>query len=96
MGRKEVDLQLLHRLWHTTATLPEIAVQLGVGLSTLYELRKRHKLARKTDRRHVLPVDPTPEELVERCRVEREKHYAKRRGESDQATKARAWRGDGA
>lgn len=37
--------------------------------------------------------DPTPEEIAERARELREKHYAERRLETEEASRARAWRG---
>jgi hypothetical protein len=38
--------------------------------------------------------DPTPQEIEERARECRERHYAQRRGESEHASKFRIWRGD--
>jgi hypothetical protein len=37
--------------------------------------------------------DPTPEEIAERARELREKHFAERRLETDVASRSRAWRG---
>lgn len=65
-----VDIPLLFRLWHMPSSqMPtaEIARRLGVGESTLYSIRKAHKLP---DRERVYVYeddDPSEEEIAERA-----------------------------
>ena len=92
--RRDIDIPVLHSLWATELELPEIAVRLGCSVSTLYMLRDRHKLPLRPRMRVSVLTDPTPQEIEERARECRERHYAQRRGECDQATKFRVWRGD--
>jgi DNA-binding CsgD family transcriptional regulator len=92
--RRNIDVPVLHRLWASEIETPEIAVRLGCSVSTLYLLRDRHKLPPRPRTRVTLLVDPTPQEIAERARECRERHYAQRRGESEHASKFRVWRGD--
>jgi DNA-binding CsgD family transcriptional regulator len=92
--RVNVDVPKLFLLWHTQATLAEIAEQLGCKVTTLWTLKKRHKLPPKRRPDGSSPNDPTPQQIEERCREVRERHFARLRGESDSATKGRLWRGD--
>jgi hypothetical protein len=81
-------------LWASEIETPEIAVRLGCSVSTLYLLRDRHKLPPRPRTRAMVLIDPTPQEIAERARECRERHYAQRRGESEHASKFRVWRGD--
>jgi transposase len=92
--RRDIDVPVLHTLWASELEMPEIAVRLGCSVSTLYLLRDRYKLPPRPRSRVTLLTDPTPQEIEERARECRERHYAQRRGEGDQATKFRVWRGD--
>ena len=92
--RRDIDVPVLHSLWASELELPEIAVRLGCSVSTLYMLRDRHKLPPRPRMRVSVLTDPTPQEIKDRARECRERHYAQRRGEGDQATKFRVWRGD--
>ena len=92
--RVDVDVPKLFLLWHTQATLTEIAEQLGCKVTTLWTLKKRHKLPPKRRKDGSSISDPTPQQIEERAREVREMHYARRRGESDSTTKVRLWRGD--
>ena len=93
---KRIDVPLLHKLWASEMAFPDIAVALGVSSTTLYTLRKTHGLPRRPHGNVTrLPdVDPTPAELEERKRQCRERHYAQRRGETEQTTLQ--WRNGGA
>lgn len=85
--------------------IDEIARQLGVGQSTVYKHAKRHKLPRRNARTVIEPsgkkrtelyypslvVDPTPEEIAERARECRERHFAKRRSEDEHTTRKKIW-----
>ncbi len=92
--RIDVDVPKLFLLWHTQATLAEIAGQLGCKVTTLWTLKRRHKLPPKRRPDGSSISDPTPQQIAERARECREMREAKLRGESDSATKARLWRGD--
>ena len=92
--RRDIDVPVLHSLWASELELPEIAVRLGCSVSTLYMLRDRHKLPLRPRMRVTVLTDPTPQEIEERARECRERHYAQRRGEGEYATKFRVWRGD--
>lgn len=92
--RRDIDVPVLHSLWASELELPEIAVRLGCSVSTLYMLRDRHKLPPRPRMRVSVLTDPTPQEIEERARECRERHYAQRRGEGEYATKFRVWRGD--
>ena len=92
--RRDIDIPVLHLLWASELELPEIAVRLGCSVSTLYMLRDRHKLPPRPRMRVTVLTDPTPQEIEERARECRERHYAQRRGESEHASKFRIWRGD--
>ena len=92
--RRDIDIPVLHSLWASELEMPEIAVRLGCSVSTLYLLRDRYKLPPRPRSRVTLLTDPTPQEIEERARECRERHYAQRRGECEQATKFRVWRGD--
>jgi transposase len=92
--RRDIDVPVLHTLWASELEMPEIAVRLGCSVSTLYLLRDRYKLPPRPRARVTLLKDPTPQEIEERARECRERHYAQRRGESEHASKFRIWRGD--
>ena len=83
---RPVDAARLFKLWHSEMQQADIAVELGVSISTLYGLKRKYGLPRRP-RAAVTPVaDPTPEEIAERARQCRERHYADRRGETDENT----------
>lgn len=90
---RPVDVPTLFRLWNSDMLTPDICVALGVSRTTLDTLRKRHKLPKRKVVRQALR-DPTPAEIEQRARECRERHYAERRGETDQNTLE--WRRDGA
>lgn len=92
--RRDIDIPVLHSLWASELELPEIALRLGCSVSTLYMLRDRHKLPPRPRMMVTVLTDPTPQEIEERARECRERHYAQRRGESEHASKFRVWRGD--
>ena len=92
--RRDIDVPVLHSLWASELELPEIAVRLGCSVSTLYMLRDRYKLPIRPRTRVSVLTDPTPQQIEERARECRERHYAQRRGEGEYATKFRVWRGD--
>ena len=89
MGRRvEVDVPKLFRLWSDDGmTRTEIARELGVTASQLTLLASRHSLrARKRQQRAFTMCDPTPEELEVLKAECRERHFAQRRGETEETT----------
>ena len=84
--QKPIDVPSMYRMWTDGVPSQVIAERLGVCMSTLHALRQRHKLPKRAVVRRVTPKDPTPEELQVRARECREKHFAQRRGESDETT----------
>ena len=82
---KHVDAAKLFQLWHSDMDTGDIALELGVSTSTLHSLRLRHKLP-KRKRHATLMADPTPDQIEERARQCRERHFAERRGETDETT----------
>ena len=92
MPRIQVDMQELFRMWHDRRlTRREIALALGVSQSFLSTTAARLGLPRR-ETVHSEANDPTPEEIAERARECRERHYAARRLESEEASRSRAWR----
>jgi DNA-binding CsgD family transcriptional regulator len=83
---RKVDLPKLFRLWYSDMDTADIAVTFGVSLSTLHTLRMRHKLPKRPRATVTLVSDPTPDEIAERARQCRERHFAERRGETDDTT----------
>jgi uncharacterized protein YjcR len=92
--RREIDVAKLFKLWHSEMETPDIAVALGVSISTLWSLRQRHGLPKRPRAAVTLVADPTPEEIAKRAKECRERHYAERRGETDETTLQ--WRRGGA
>ena len=84
--QKPIDVPTMYRMWTEGVPSQVIAERLGVCMSTLHALRQRHKLPQRALVRRVQPKDPTPEELETRKAECRAKHFAQRRGESDETT----------
>ncbi len=84
--RRQVDVPLLFRMWHSEMETPEIASALGITACTLNTLRQKHGLPKRPRVAVMLVADPTPDEIAKRARECRERHYAERRGETDQTT----------
>lgn len=92
---RNVDVPLMFRLWADKSIQKwEIAKRLGISESTLASLAKRHHLPQRLRPQVVLALDPTPDEIAQRARECRERHYAERRGETDRNTLQ--WRKGGA
>ena len=93
--QKTYSVTELFRLWAGGASYTEIAASLGVKESYVYTLRCRHKLPK---RKRTVPesrqADPTTEEIKERAAECRQRHFAKRRGESEDDTRKRVWMED--
>ena len=92
--QRKVDVAELFRLWHSEMETPDIALAFGVSVSTLNTLRQKHGLPKRPRVAVTLVADPTPDEIAKRARECRERHYAERRGETDETTLQ--WRKGGA
>lgn len=94
---KIIDVPLLYRLWHSDpreVPTPQIARSLGISVSTLYKQAEKHKLPKRERVYLDLTADPTPEEIEQRAAECRERHFAKRRRESEDDTRKRVWMED--
>lgn len=91
---RQVDVKLLYKLWHSEIPYADVALALGVCASTLYALRIKHGLGPRPRYLKEPDNDPTPSEIEQRARECRERHYAQRRGETDETTLQ--WRNGGA
>jgi uncharacterized protein YjcR len=92
--KRAIDVPQLFRLWHSEMETPDIAFALGVSLYTLNKMRQKHGLPKRPRVSVMLVADPTPDEIAKRARECRERHYAERRGETDETTLQ--WRKGGA
>lgn len=84
--KRTIDAALLFKLWHSDMETPDIAFALGVSLSTLHNVRQKYGLPKRPRAEVTLVADPTPQEIAERARQCRERHFAERRGETDETT----------
>ena len=86
-GRK-VDVPTLFNLWaDMTLTRVEVARKLGVTDGNLTRLAERYGLGPRGRQHRAFSMDdPTPEEIAERARECRERHFAQRRAETATAT----------
>ena len=91
--RVRIDVARLFSLWHDESlTRAEVARELGVTAGQLTRLASRHGLgARGRTHRAFSMTDPTPDEIARRAAECRERHYAQRRAETDEASTKRAW-----
>ena len=86
----------LFRLWAGGASYKEIAASLGVTESYVHKHKDRHKLPNRERKQGKPTVDPTPEEIAAEKVALRLKHFAQRRGETDEQTRKRVWTEDNA
>lgn len=91
--RRVVDVPALHRMWHSDMETPDIALAIGVSVSTLNSLRKRHGLPKRPRKAAQKVQDPTPEEIEARARECRERHFAELRAGVIEST---SWQGGAA
>lgn len=92
---KHVDVPLLFALWaDNSLTRAEIASRLNISHTFLTRLAAKHKLPPRQSERKRNVADPTPDEIAERARQCRERHFAERRAERDDLTKTKVsqWR----
>ena len=86
-----VDVPSLFKWWTEGLHASEIGLRLGCSTSTVHYLRAKYALPERVRVCERENTDPTPEQIAERARECRERHYAQRRGESDEASRSRAW-----
>jgi hypothetical protein len=91
-GPKRVNVPELQRLWVNGIRVADIAVRFNVSVGTVHEWAKRFKLPKRPRVLPDLVVDPTPEEIEQRKRECRERHYASRRAESEEAVRSKIWK----
>jgi transcriptional regulator with XRE-family HTH domain len=90
-----IPREKLLALWQQGLTLIEIGIACGCSASTAGDLVKRHKLPPREQLRKMPLADPTPEEIAERARECRERHYAERRQEREESVRTKIWRWQG-
>ena len=88
------QLEVLKTLWLAGTESGEIAARLGVALSTVHKARARIGLPERCGKYTKRDKDPTPEEIAERSRECRERHFAERRRETVECSRIKAWRHD--
>ena len=80
MREMKYDEQLLRRLWDEGVSHVNIARTLGCPTQYVSQLRVRHSLPQRRRSYHMNKiVDPTPEEIEERKKVIRERHFEEMR-----------------
>jgi hypothetical protein len=92
---RHVDLARLYQLWNDhTLTRVKVSAMLGISPTHLTRLVARHKLPPRPRDKNQQTHDPTPDEIAERARQCRERHYAQRRAEPDDLTNSKVsqWR----
>jgi len=81
-GRKPIDVARLWRVYgDMTLSKADVARRLGITQAGLERLVRVHKLPRRPRASTAPARDPTPDEIAERARECRERHYAMRRAE---------------
>ena len=90
---KQIDVAYLFALWadHTLERC-DIARRLRISTTHLVRLASRYKLPPRPYEHKSITVDPTPEEIAERARECRERHFAQRRAEAAESTRTKAWK----
>ena len=92
---RPVDVVQLCALWaDVSVPRKEVARRLGVSASQLVRLVRRYKLPHRPPEYQSVARDPTPDEIAQRARECRERHYAQRRAEVEQTTRTKIWKWD--
>lgn len=84
------------RLWAAGASRQDLAERYKCSVSWIDSYRMQLALParnRSNPQECYSPNDPTPEEIAERARELREKHFAERRLEANETSRIKAWRG---
>ena len=83
------------RLWAEGLSRTDLALHFNCSVSWIDNYRMELALPARTranPQECYSPADPTPEEIAERAREIRERHFAERRAESDSTSRSVAWR----
>jgi len=88
------QLEVLKTLWMQDVESGEIAARLGICIAAVHKARSRLGLPQRFNKYARKDVDPTPEEIEERARECRERHFAERRRETHECSRIKAWRHD--
>ena len=86
--------RIVAEMWMAGKSAQEIGGYVGLSGSAVYQWRKRLGLPARPKMAKDLKPDPTPDEIFQRARECREKHFARRRQESDSDTRKRVWMED--
>ena len=89
---RQFDVPTLFRLWTSGVAREVICRELGISGSQLSVLKTRYKLPSRPRKPASLGADPTPEEIAERARECRERHFAQRRSEDPESSRIKTWR----
>lgn len=83
--------RMVAEMWLAGVPVETIAGRVGLCTKAIYKWRQRLNLPPRPKIVKDLVPDPTPEEMEERKRECRERHYAKRLGETPDETRKRLW-----
>ena len=73
------DIEELRRMWDAGVPADAIAAHLGIRRHKLHELRRLHGIADRECKFRKRIVDPTPDEIRDRKRECRRRHFAEKR-----------------
>jgi len=88
----KVDRAVLLDLWQRGLTLIEMGNAIGCSASTVGDLVKQHQMPPREPLKKMPLADPTPDEIAERARECRERHYAMRRAEKEETVRTKVWK----
>ena len=90
MNYESITPEEFARLWHEGETLDRLAARIGVSRATVMRYANRLGLPNRGQLQR--KPDPTPEEIEQRARELRERHFAELLAEQDSVTRCRVWR----
>jgi len=90
MNNESITPDEFARLWHEGETLDRLAARIGVSRATVMRYANRLGLPNRGQLQR--KPDPTPEEIEQRARELRERHFAELLAEQDSVTRCRVWR----
>lgn len=95
MARVKICEAEFRRLWAAGMSRSELAERFNCSVAWIDNYRQALALEARNPSRFqecYSADDPTPDEIAERARECRERHFAQRRGETEEAARAKAWR----
>ena len=90
MNHENITPEEFAKLWHAGETLDRLAARIGISRATVMRYANRLGLPNRGQLQR--KPDPTPEEIEQRARELRERHFAELRAEQDSVTRCRVWR----